>query len=414
MRRLLELVAPARLGSPFRWLLASSWVSNLGDGFALAASPLLVASQTRSPTLVALATLLVQLPWLVFGLIAGGLADRLNRRTMVVAVDLLRAAMLVVLGAAILDHWVNIGLVLVIVFLMGTAEVFANTASGTLAPMLVDRDDLAIANARLQTGFVTVSQLAGPPIGATLFAAGMAVPFLGQAVLVAAGAVLMTKMSVPQEPARPLNTRELRSDIIAGFRWVVRHAAVRTLVLTILIFNVTFGAAWSVLVLYARDRLGMGAIGFGLLTTASAVGGIGGTVMYGAITRRVSLGNLMRVGLILETVTHLALALNTSPTIAIVIFVVFGAHALIWGTTSVTIRQRAVPTTLQGRVNSVNNVASFGGIVVGAAIGGPIASAWGLTAPFWFAFVGSGIFVVLIWRQLTHVAHTDAAPEPAY
>lgn len=362
---------------------------------------------------MALATLLVQLPWLLFGLIAGGLADRLNRRTMVVAVDLLRAAMLVVLGAAILDHWVNIGLVLVIVFLMGTAEVFANTASGTLAPMLVDRDDLAIANARLQTGFVTVSQLAGPPIGATLFAAGMAVPFLGQAFLVAAGAVLMTRMSVTQEPAKPVNTRELRSDIVAGFRWVVGHAAVRTLVLTILIFNVTFGAAWSVLVLYARDRLGMGAIGFGLLTTAAAVGGIGGTLMYGAITRRVSLGNLMRVGLILETVTHLALALNTSPRIAIVIFVVFGAHALIWGTTSVTIRQRAVPTTLQGRVNSVNNVASFGGIVAGAAIGGPIATAWGLTAPFWFAFVGSGIFVVLIWRQLTHVAHTDASPQSA-
>jgi predicted MFS family arabinose efflux permease len=409
VRRLLETVAPARLGLPFRWLLASSWVSNLGDGFALAAGPLLVASQTRSPTLVALATLLVQLPWLVFGLIAGGLADRLNRRTMVVAVDLLRAGMLVVLGVAVLDHWVNIGLVLIVMFLMGTAEVFANTASGTLAPMLVDRDDLVIANARLQTGFVTVNQLAGPPIGAALFAARMAVPFLGQAVLVAAGAVLMSRMSVPHEPARPLNTRELRTDIAAGFRWVIRHTAVRTLVLTILIFNVTFGAAWSVLVLYARDRLGMGAIGFGLLTTASAIGGIGGTLLYGAITRRVTLGNLMRVGLIVETFTHLALALNTSAAIAIVIFVVFGAHALIWGTTSITIRQRAVPTTLQGRVNSVNNVASYGGIVVGAAIGGPIASTWGLTAPFWFAFVGSGIFVLLIWRQLTHVAHNDAA-----
>lgn len=413
MRRLLETVAPARLGSSFRWLLASSWVSNLGDGFALAAGPLLVASQTRSPTLVALATLLVQLPWLAFGLIAGGLADRLNRRTMVVAVDLLRAGMLVVLAAAVLDHQVNIGIVLIVVFLMGTAEVFANTASGTLAPMLVHRDDLAIANARLQTGFITVNQLAGPPIGATLFAVGMAVPFLGQAVLVAAGAVLMTRMSLPDEPPRPLNRRELRMDIVAGFRWVIRHAAVRTLVLTILIFNVTFGAAWSVLVLYARDHLGMGAIGFGLLTTASAIGGIGGSLMYGAITRRVSLGNLMRVGLILETFTHLALALNTSAAIAVVIFVVFGAHALIWGTTSITIRQRAVPTTLQGRVNSVNNVASYGGIVVGAAIGGPIASTWGLTAPFWFAFVGSGLFVVVIWQQLRHVAHTDAAPAPA-
>ena len=409
MRRVVESVVPRRLGRPFRWLLASSWVSNLGDGFALAASPLLVASQTHDPTLVALATLLVQLPWLLFGLVAGGLADRLNRRAMVILVDCLRAGVLLILAVTILGGAINIALVLVVVFVMGTAEVFANTTSATLLPMLVHRDDLAIANARLMTGFVTVNQLAGPPIGAALFAVGMAAPFLAQAALVLAGAALMSRMAVVQEPAK---TSELRADIVEGFRWVVHHAAVRTLVLTILIFNVTFGAAWAVLVLYARERLGMGAVGFGLLTTASAIGGIGATLAYGRITRRVSLGNLMRIGLIIETFTHLALALNTSQAIALAIFFVFGAHAFVWGTTSVTIRQRAVPTSLQGRVNGVNNVASFGGIVVGAAVGGPIASAWGLTAPFWFAFAGSGVFVVVIWRQLTHVAHADNASAP--
>ena len=97
-------------------------------------------------------------------------------------------------------------------------------------------------------------------------------------------------------PARA--AADLRSDVVEGFRWVWHHAAVRTLVLTIFIFNITFGAAWSVLVLYATQRLGLGSVGFGLLTTVGGLGGLLGTLAYGWITRRVSLGNLMRVGLV--------------------------------------------------------------------------------------------------------------------
>ncbi len=179
----------------------------------------------------------------------------------------------------------------------------------------------------------------------------------------------------------------------------------RTLALTILIFNVTFGAAWSVLVLYASDRLGLGAIGFGLLTTVSAVGGLLGTALYGWITARVSLGNVMRIGLIIETLTHLVLAVTTSAVVAMVVFFVFGAHAFIWGTTSITVRQRAVPTELQGRVGSINTICVYAGLVVGSAIGGTLATHFGVTAPFWFAFVGSAIFVVLLWRELTRIAH---------
>ena len=408
MSRAVEILAPERLGVSFRWLLASSWASNLGDGIALAAGPLLVASQTRNPLVVATAALLQQLPWLLFSLFAGALADRLDRRLLVVTVDLLRASVLLVLAFTILTGVVNVPVVLASLFLVGTAEVFADNTSSTLLPMIVRRDDLAIANARLQTGFVTVNQLAGPPIGAALFAAGATTPFLAQAVLVAAGALLVSRVVLPPHGrAVAASTNRVRQDIAEGLRWVAGHDAVRTLVLTITIFNVTFGAAWSVLVLYATDRLGMGPVGFGLLTTVSAVGGLVGTTSYGWITRHVSLGDLMRIGLVLETLTHLALALTTSPAVALTIFFAFGVHALVWGTTSVTIRQRAVPTALQGRVGSVNLMASYGGMVAGSAIGGVVAQQWGITAPFWFGFVGSAIFVVAIWGQLRHVAHAD-------
>jgi len=402
--RILDALVPPRLGTAFRWLLASSWTSNLGDGIALAAGPLLVASLTDDARLIALAATVQWVPPLAFGLLAGALADRHDRKKIVVGVDLARAAVLIVLVAIIVTGRINIGIVLVTLFVVATAEVFADNSSQTMLPNLVARDDIAIANARLSTGFITVNQLAGPPLGAALFAVGWALPFSAQALAVALGAVLMTRVVV-QRHAQAEVPQRLRHDIAEGFRWVLHHPAVRTLVLTIFIFNITFGAAWSVLVLYSTDRLGLGPVGFGLVTTTSAVGGLLGTTMYGALTRRISLGGLMRIGLILETLTHLALALTTSPWVALPVFFVFGVHAFVWGATSTTVRQRAVPTALQGRVGSVNLVGVFGGLVIGSGFGGVLAHQWGVTAPFWFAFAGSALFVVLLWRQMAHIAH---------
>jgi len=410
--RFVDTLAPPRLGVGFRWLLGSSWISNLGDGIAIAAGPLLVASQTRDAFLVALAALVQWLPPLLFGLYAGALSDRLDRRLIVVIVDVMRAVVLALIATTIVTGTVSIALVLVALFLLGTAEVFADNSSQTLLPMLVRREEIALANSRIQAGFITVNQLVGPPVGAALFAVGMAWPFVGQAVLVATGALLVSRVALPAHPRDPARPTRIRHDIAEGFRWVRHHAAVRTLVLTIFIFNITFGAAWSVLVLYATQRLGLGEIGFGLLTTVSAMGGLLGTLAYGWITRRVSLANIMRIGLIVEMLTHLGLAITTMPAVALAIFFAFGVHAFVWGTTSVTVRQRAVPTALQGRVGSVNTVGVFGGLVVGSAVGGLLAQGFGVTAPFWFAFVGSALFVVLIWGQLAHIVHEDEGTQP--
>jgi predicted MFS family arabinose efflux permease len=407
--RIVDAVAPQRLGTGFRWLLASSWLSNTGDGIAIAAGPLLVASLTHNALLIASAATFQWLPPLLFAVWAGALSDRVDRRLIVVTVDSLRAVLLVLLALTIATGTVSVALVLGTLFAVATAEVFADNTTSTLLPMLVHRDDLTLANSRIQVGFITVNQLAGPPIGAVLFTAGAAWPFAAQGVLVAFGALLVSRLVLPT------HVREgtaVWHDIAEGFRWARHHAAVRTLVATIFIFNITFGAAWSVLVLYATRRLGLGAVGFGLVTTVTALGGLAGTLAYGWITRRVSLGDIMRVGLIIETFTHLGLALTTAPAAALAIFFVFGAHAFVWGTTSITVRQRAVPTGLQGRVGSVNTVGTFGGLVLGSAIGGVLADHIGVTAPFWFAFAGSALFVVLIWGQLSHIAHDDE-PMPA-
>ena len=406
--RIVEAIAPARLGRPFRWVLGSAWSSNLGDGISLAAGPLLIASETRDPFLVAMAVVLQRLPWPLFGLVAGVVADRFDRRRIIITAHCTRAAVLVLLSATIAGDQVNIAIVLGAMFVLGTLETFADTTGATLLPMLVEPRDLPVGNARIMTGFATINQLVGPPIGASLFAAGRVAPFLVETVCMLGSALLMSRVALPAHGVEQASRSRVVREIAEGLRWLWRHAAVRTLAITIVTFNVTFGAAWSVLVLYAIERLDMGEVGFGLLTTATAIGGLAGTVIYGRLTARVSLGNLMRVGLILETLTHVALAVTTVPAIALVIMFVFGAHAFVWGTTSTSVRQRSVPSELQGRVSSVYLIGMQGGIVAGSVLGGVIAGAWGVTAPFWFAFVGSAVLVVLIWRQLPHIAHADA------
>ena len=403
VRWLVDKVCPPRLGRGFRWLLASSWATNLSDGLALAAGPLLVASETSDPVLVAAAGMLQWLPWVLFGLHAGVIADRLDRRRLVVVVNLVRAGVLLVLASSVATGVVDVWVVLGAMFALGTAETLVDISGGTLLPMIVASDGLGVANARLSIGYRTFNQLAGPPIGAFLFAVGRAVPFAAQALLVVAGAVLVARIGSTTLPAPEVRTH-VRSEIFEAARWLWNHKAIRMLTLTVMTFNVTFGSVLAIEVLYADQRLGLDAVGFGFLTTVQAVGGISGAAAYGWLEPRLGMANLMRIGLAIETTSHLVLALTTTPAVAMAVLCVFGAHESIWGTTEATIRQRAVPSALLGRVGSIYMLGLMGGLVVGAAIGGLLARTFGITSPFWFAFGGSIVILMTIWRRLGDIA----------
>jgi MFS family permease len=396
--RVVDAIAPPRLGPGFRWMLASSWVSNVGDGIALAAGPLLVASQTTEPMLVAAASMLQMLPWLCFGLYAGVIADRVDRRRLVVFANLVRAAVLVMLATTIVADVVDVGVVLIAMFLLGTAETFVDTTTATLLPMLVAPADLGLGNARLQFGSHTINRLAAPPIGAVLFAAGMALPFVAQALSVALAVVLVARIGATPR-ARATASGSVRREIADGLRWVWAHTAIRTLVLTILAFNITFGAVLGIRVLYVVERLGLGDVGFGVFVAFEAAGGILGTLVYTRLERRLRRSGIMRVGLVIETLTHLVLAVTTLPAIAFATMFVFGIHEAAWGTTASTLRQQLVPNEYQGRVTSVYLVSVLGSLVVGQGIGGVLAGVWGITAPFWFGFAGSVMILAVMWPR---------------
>jgi len=404
-------VLPAVLGRDFRWLWSSAAVTNLGDGLLLAAGPLLVTTLTREPLAVAMAVFLQQLPWVLLGIPAGAIIDRVDRRRLTIGVNLGRAVVLGLLATTVATGTVSLPIIFVATFLIGTAETFADNAASALVATRVPRDHLGIANARLTGTAIMTNQLAGPPIGALLFGLGMAIPFGVDAIAALSGAVLIARMADRPWIAPEGPPRHIRHEIADGFSWLWHHPPVRTLALTIFFFNVTFWAAISVYVLLAKERLGLDDFGYGLLITVGAIGGLIGSAAYGRLERRFALATLMRAGLLLETVTHLVLAVTTSALVAAATMTLFGIHTVVWGTTSTVVRQRAVPSALLGRVTSVYMLGNVGGAAIGSLIGGLIAQQFGITAPFWFGFFGSALLLMLIWRALVEIAHATAAED---
>ena len=311
-------------------------------------------------------------------------------------------------------------------FLLSTAETFADIAEGSLLPRIVPREHLTTANARMSGAFLGVNQLIAPPIGAFLFVAGAAIPFAADAVCFVLGAradqpprtrdvggairrrTTARREASVENPA-PQAQGVLR-DIAEGVRWLAAHPAMRTLVITIVAFNVTYGAAWSVLVLYVRDQLGMGEIGYGIITAAAAVGGHPRDRRVRRLTRRFSLGNLMRAGLIIETLTHLSLALTRSPGgRAGDLLHLRGPRVRLGHDGDDRSASDPCRTSSTAGSRGVYRVGIFGGLVVGAPIGGFLARSFGIAAPFWFGFIGSAILVALLWRSFSHIAHDEVA-----
>jgi predicted MFS family arabinose efflux permease len=396
---LLHALFSARYGADFRRLWTASAVSNIGDGITMAAGPLLVASLTADPAAVAGAVFVQQLPWLLFALISGAYADRLDRRLLVVVVNLSRAVAIGLLAVAVSTGVARVGVVYLVFFLLGVGETLADTASGAFLPAIVEPEHLAGANARLMATFTIANQFIAKPLGAWLFVIGAALPFGVNAVTFAVAAAMVASIrQVPAPQPRPRST--VGADIVVGIRWLWRHRVLRTLAVSMGFGNVVFGAAFAVFVLYSGQRLGLSGVGYGLLLTTFAVGGLLGTVLAPRLQRAFGAVALLRAGLLAEAVTHLTLAATTRPFVAAAILIVFGVHTMVWGVIVVTLRQRAVPAGLLGRVGSVFALLDLGGAALGSVVGGVVARQFGVTAPYWLAGIAMLVIAAVAWRPL--------------
>ncbi len=375
------------LGPEYRKLWTASTISNLGDGVTLTAGPLLAASLTRDPILVSGVAFAQRVPWLLFPLISGALVDRLDRRRVMGYVDAVRTALIGALGIAVLLGWASLPLMYAIFFLIGTLETLFDNASQAILPAVVSRDQLERANSRLYAAEIVSNELAGPPLGGFLFGVAVAVPFLLDAGTFAAAAALILALRGGFRPERSegASPTTLTAEIGEGLRWLWNHRLIRTLAIMLGVFSMTFAATQAVFVLFAQDILGLGSFGYGVLLTSWAVGGLIGSLMADRIILWLGSGGALQASVLISAVVLTVVALSENAFVVWAAFLLTGISVVVWNVITVSCRQAVVPQEIFGRVNSVYRLLGWGGMPVGALLGGSLARSFGLTAPFWFA-----------------------------
>lgn len=351
------------------------------------------------------------MPWLLFALISGAWADRLDRRRLVATVNVARAGALGVLAVAIATGSAGVPLVLIVCFVLGTGETLADTASAAFVPALVPPEGRPRANSLLYANFNLLNQFAAKPLGAWLFVVAAFLPFGLNALTFAASALLVSSMRSMPSSSRAggvasgsrsgrVWSGRLRSEIAQGVRFLFQHRLLRTLAVTMAVGNLVFAAAFAVFVLYASERLGLSDVGYGVLLIAFAAGGFLGTLVAARLIRWAGASVLLRLGLLVEAALHATLAVTRSPLAAAGMIVIFGIHTTVWGVVVTTIRQRDIPDSLFARVTSVYSLIDLAGAAAGSLVGGLFATAFGLPATYAAAAVAMLVVAVLAWRPL--------------
>jgi MFS family permease len=378
------------LGPQFARLLTASTVSNVGDGLIVAALPLAAIEVTDSPLLVAGIVFARGIPWLVFGLTAGVIVDRTDRRRLMALVDFGRAAIIGALGVAMLVSDVPIAVLYLVALGLGAGEVLFDSASSAFIPMLVPDEHLERANSRLYLSLTVANELSGPAAGAWLFAAAASAPFLFDAAtfVFAAAMVLAIRGTWRVEPGSAravsfddyLPRASVRSAVREGLRYVRGHPLLRALAITGAGYNFLATGLEAVAVLYIREELGASTRVYGLILTLAAVGGLAGGALAPRIYQRFAAGPVIVIDvLVCAAAALVAAAVGNLVAWTLFDMLLFGGSAIA-SIGSQSMRQRAMPPELAGRISSLFLLALFGAGPLGAAAFGALTAATSLTA----------------------------------
>jgi MFS family permease len=394
-------------------LWSANALSNLGDGLYQTALPLLAASLSSQPLLLAGLTITLSLPWLVFALQAGSLVDRLDRRSVMLSVNLGRIAILLLLTIGVLTGSLTIFWVYLAAFLLGVGETLMDTALTSIIPAVVQKDKLAWANARISAAQTTTNSFIGPPLAGFLVGLGLAwasgaslalYVLAGAALLLMRGRFRAAAVDAPGEPFWP--------RVTAGLRFLWGQPLLRRLTIYTASMNLFWSGWATLLVLFAvaPGPMGRDGVAYGLLLTAMAAGGLLGSML----TERLLAAAGRRLALSLDFIGTVLLvgvpAISTNFVLMALASFVAGFGASVWVVINASLRQQLAPEQLLGRVYSASRFVSWGIGPLGAALAGFVAQTWGLRS--WFGFAGLASLGLLAFFFATMPKDEDSHVSP--
>ncbi len=372
------MLGPMSLGRSFHVLLGANAASNLADGLAFVSIPLLAASLTSDPRLVAGLATVYALVRLLVALPIGVWVDRADRRTLLAVANLLRGVAILALAVCLLAGIEGLVLLYVAFGILGTFESAADNAAVSLIPSYVHDRDLDRANGRISATQLVTDEFVGPPLGGLLFAVAATAPVFMMGGLWAVAGFLA--LALPRALKRPTTGAE-RSSLSAlwteaseGLRWTAQNRVVGALALVGALASVGYMLPFSILVLFAQDRLGVDATQYGLILAVSALGGLAGSFLTGRLRARFGYRTTIAGSLLTGAISLFALAATTEPILAAILLAIYILHGVVWGICATSLRQRLVPENLRGRVNAGSRVLGLTGLAIGSIAGGVLAA----------------------------------------
>jgi MFS family permease len=405
------------MGAGFRRLVVASGFSNLADGVFQVALPLITLGVTRDPAAFTTVTVALKLPWLLFALPAGALADRLDRRRTMVLVNAGRGVLIGGLAAVVATSGATLWLLVLVALALGVGETLFDTAAMSIVPNLVGRDELSQANGRLFAVELTTNQFVGPPLGGLIVGVTAAGALGSTAGAYALGALTLALIAGSFRPVRDGPPTRLRQDIVEGVRYLFGHRLLRTLALLTGIQNLAFTAALAVLPLHAVDPapMGLSEAGYGVLITLLAIGAVVGAPLVPPLERRIGRPRALLLALVGASAVWAVPGLTASAVVVGVAFLPVGALTIVWNVITVSLRQSITPDHLLGRMNAGYRLLAWGAQPLGAALGGQLGGLLDVQAVFLLAAAGSLSAAPLLLAVVTEKAITEAErpTEPA-
>jgi predicted MFS family arabinose efflux permease len=378
------------LPAGFRRLAWSNLAAQAGEQMALAAAPLLaVLALGAGPAETGALAAAQSLPFLLLALPAGVLADRLPRRALLMAAEVLRAAALLATPVLLWAGLLNLPLLALLGALAAAGTVVFSVAAPAMVPALVPRAALAAANTRLELAR-SLAFAGGPGLaGAAVALAGAGTAFALAAALSLAACGLLAGLAEPCRLVPP--RRSIAADLAEGLRFVRHHALLRPIMLTAIAWNLSWFVLQAVYVPYALTRLGLDAASVGITLGAYGVGMVAGALLAPAIGRRLRFGWLIAAGPLASVAASLAMLGSTAMPGAVLpalAFFLFGFGPILWTIAQTTLRQAVTPAAMLGRASALMTMATAGARPLGAALGGGLGAAWGFEAALTVAAAG--------------------------